>query len=103
MPADSDHTSAANPGVFIPSAWIGCGKTYPEDDTPTLILDARKTVLAIPKHHNSLLPDPKVSVLGLLAADLPPRINYERGCDLVCRHAGLSTSLHIYASLCSAS
>ncbi len=59
--------------IFVPSEWIGCGKTYPEGDTPAFILAARKSVLAIPAPHTTLLPDPRVSVLGLLASELPPR------------------------------
>ena len=73
MSSDNDYTPAASPTIFIHSAWIGCGKTYPDDDTPSFILDARKTVLAIPKQYENLLPYPEVSVLGLLAANLPPR------------------------------
>lgn len=59
--------------LFVPSEWIGCGKTYPEDDTPSFIIAARKSVLTIPQKHQRLLPDPKLSVLGLLAAELPLR------------------------------
>ena len=69
----SGNVEDHNTTVFVPSEWIGCGKTYPEDDTPSFIVAARKSVLAIPQKHKRLLPDPNLSVLGLLAAELPPR------------------------------
>ncbi len=66
-----DDTPVSDPTQFIHSDWIGCGKTYPHTDTPAFILAARQEALAIPASHASLLPDPKSSVLDLLAFTLP--------------------------------
>ncbi|TBU21591.1 hypothetical protein BD311DRAFT_743520 [Dichomitus squalens] len=69
---DDDPPGGQAP-IFIPSGWIGCGKTYPASETPSFILTARRTALAIPPEYQDLLPDPDTSVLALLCANLPPR------------------------------
>lgn len=58
---------------FISSEWIGCGKSYPDDDTPEFILAARREALALPARCTPLLPDSRLSVLELLTLKLPPK------------------------------
>ncbi|KAH9855569.1 hypothetical protein C2E23DRAFT_813848 [Lenzites betulinus] len=62
-----DETSQS----FNPDDWIGRGKTYPNDNTPMFILDARKDTLALPPEYKHLIPAPQLSVLQLLAIELP--------------------------------
>ncbi|CDO76140.1 hypothetical protein BN946_scf185027.g3 [Trametes cinnabarina] len=52
--------------IFDPAQWLACGKTYPDNDTPAFILEARKVALRIPTEHSTLLPSKNLSVLELL-------------------------------------
>ncbi|KAI0669608.1 hypothetical protein C8Q78DRAFT_977184 [Trametes maxima] len=64
-------TSPVDARQFIPAEWIGCGKVYPEDDTPAFILAARKEALKIPVAYGSLLPKTELGILDLLEMELP--------------------------------
>ncbi|KAI0828201.1 hypothetical protein BC628DRAFT_1417790 [Trametes gibbosa] len=57
--------------TFDPLKWIGQGKTYPVDDTPLFIIEARRRVLEIPPEFAYLLPTSELSVLHLLDMELP--------------------------------
>ncbi|KAH9896486.1 hypothetical protein C8Q73DRAFT_788843 [Cubamyces lactineus] len=63
------------------SEWIRQKKTYPAAQTPSVVLAARRQVLAIPPDQKGMLPDPKTSVASFLQADLPsqpPRLVFEK-------------------------
>lgn len=63
-PIDVDNTPPTQP--FLPEEWIGCGKKYPDKDTPQFVLAAR-----IPSSLSFLLPNKKLSVLDFLRVVLP--------------------------------
>ena len=68
-PIDVDNTPPTQP--FLPKEWIGCGKEYPDKDTPQSVLTTQKKVLAIPSSLSFLLPDEQLSILDFLQVVLP--------------------------------
>ncbi|KAI0363681.1 hypothetical protein BV20DRAFT_957785 [Pilatotrama ljubarskyi] len=64
------------------SDWIQNNKTYPQNNTPALVLAARRRVLAVPPDLlPTIFPDPSVPVSALLKVALPAQaslLSYER-------------------------
>ncbi|KAH7912046.1 hypothetical protein BJ138DRAFT_1112718 [Hygrophoropsis aurantiaca] len=72
---------------FVSKEWIGCGKKYPECDTPPHILTARAAVLAIPDTYaGTYLPHPHLSVLDFLRVPFPaqPSVLVSEQADASC-------------------
>ena len=60
------------PTHWVPSEWIERGLKYPSEDTPEVILNARRQVLTLPRP--DLLPAPSTPILAFLAIQFPRQI-----------------------------